>query len=118
MRSLVYLPVCLVLFLLCRTAETSQRSLNCFLKTSNCRINKDRVVDYRVQNAGVCAINAIVLWIKKGKAKCCDPDSEWTKDIMKMVDQKKMSKQNSDPKASPRQNRRKGGKGRKQKKTI
>ncbi|XP_039540907.1 C-C motif chemokine 32b.3 [Pimephales promelas] len=101
MRSLVYLPFCLVLFLLCRTAETSQRSSNCCLKTFNCRINKDRVVDYRVQNAGVCAVSAIVLRIKQSKTKCCNPDSKWTKDIMEVVDQKKMSKQNSDPKVSP-----------------
>ncbi|XP_077100189.1 C-C motif chemokine 32b.3 [Siphateles boraxobius] len=120
MRSLVCLPFCLVLFLLCRTAETSQRSLNCCLKTGNNRISKDRVVDYSVQKAGVCPINAIVLWTKKSKAKCCDPDSEWIKEIMRMVDQKKMSKQNSDPKASPpsQNGRRKKGNGRKQKKTI
>jgi len=56
--------------------------------------------------------------MKKGQTKCCNPDSKWTKDIMEVVDQKKMSQQNSDPKVSPSQNRRKRGKGRKQKKTI
>ncbi|KAK7123568.1 hypothetical protein R3I93_021865 [Phoxinus phoxinus] len=89
--------------------ETSQRSLNCCLKTGSNRVSKNRVVDYRVQTAGVCPINAIVLWIKKGKAKCYEPDSEWIKEIMRMVDQKRMS--------SPSQNGRKR-KGRKQKKTI
>ncbi len=36
-----------------------------------------------------------------GKMKCFDSDLEWIKEIMRTVDQKK---QNSDPKALPRQN--------------
>ncbi|KAK9953171.1 hypothetical protein ABG768_017189 [Culter alburnus] len=119
MRSLVCLPFCLVLILLCRTSETSQRSLNCCLKTGNERIPVNRVVDYAVQTAGLCPINAIVLWTTKGKAKCYEPGSEWIKCVMSKVDQKKMSKETSDPTASPSQNRKqKNGKGCKQKKLI
>ncbi|XP_067291572.1 C-C motif chemokine 32b.3 [Pseudorasbora parva] len=117
MRSLVCLPICLVLFLLCLTAETRLPSPNCCLKTNNCRIPEHKVVGYRVQKAGVCQINAIILWTKRGKGMCCDPDSEWTKNITRMVDLKKLPKQNSDPKASPSQ-KRKNRKGHKQKKKI
>ncbi|XP_016097675.1 C-C motif chemokine 20-like [Sinocyclocheilus grahami] len=97
MRSLVCLSFCLVLFLLCLTAEASHRSSTCCLKTSKDRIHKNRVVSYTVQKAGVCPINAIVLLTIKRKIRCFDPDSEWIKEIM---DQKKMT----DPKALPSQN--------------
>nr|AXF84136.1 chemokine ligand 32b [Ctenopharyngodon idella] len=117
MRSLVCLPFCLVLFLLCCTSEASQRSLNCCLKTGNEKINFNRVVDYADQKAGLCPIDAVVLWTTKGKAKCYEPGSEWIKCIKSKVDQKKMSKQTSDPTASLSQKgKRKNGKACKQKK--
>ncbi|XP_058621941.1 C-C motif chemokine 32b.3 [Onychostoma macrolepis] len=104
MRSLVCLPFCLVLFLLCLTAEASHRSSTCCLRTSKDRIHKNRVLSYTVQRAGVCPINAIVLSTIHGKIRCFDPDSEWIKEIMRMVDQKEQTPQNSDPKALPSQN--------------
>ncbi|XP_043082712.1 C-C motif chemokine 32b.3 [Puntigrus tetrazona] len=103
MRSLVCFLFCMVLFLLCLTAEASQSTPNCCLKTSKGRIPKNRVLDYTVQKAGVCPINAIVLLTKREKMKCFDPDSEWIKEIIRTVEQKKLT-QNSDPKASPSQN--------------
>uniref|UniRef100_A0A673HVU6 Chemokine interleukin-8-like domain-containing protein n=1 Tax=Sinocyclocheilus rhinocerous TaxID=307959 RepID=A0A673HVU6_9TELE len=79
-------------------AETSQRPSACCLQTSKNRISINRVLSYTVQKAGVCPINAIVLLTVGRKIRCFDPDSEWIKAIMRMVDQKKRTKQNSDPK--------------------
>ncbi|XP_048030785.1 C-C motif chemokine 32b.3 [Megalobrama amblycephala] len=116
MRSLVCLPFCLVLFLFCHTSETSQRSLNCCLKTGTDKIPDNRVVDYADQKAGLCPINAVVLWTTRGKAKCYEPGSEWIECIKSKVDQKKMSKQTSDPTAVLSQNKKqKNGKGCKKK---
>uniref|UniRef100_A0A8C1ZEV3 Chemokine interleukin-8-like domain-containing protein n=1 Tax=Cyprinus carpio TaxID=7962 RepID=A0A8C1ZEV3_CYPCA len=104
MRSLVCLAFCLVLFLLCLTAEASHHSSTCCLKTSKGRIQKNKVLSYTVQKAGVCPINAIVLLTVRRKIRCFEPDSEWIKEIIKTVDQKKTTQQNSDPKALPSQN--------------
>ncbi|XP_051538130.1 C-C motif chemokine 20-like [Myxocyprinus asiaticus] len=110
MKPIVCLPVCLVLFLFCITAVTSKPSSNCCLKTSNKRIHKNKVVDYTIQRAGLCPINAIVLLTEKRKARCSDPDSAWIKNIMAMVDQRKMQpNQNSDPKDLQSQNERNTG---------
>ncbi|XP_026057557.1 eotaxin-like [Carassius auratus] len=100
MRSLVCLLFCLVLFLLCLTAEASHLSSTCCLRTSKDRIHKNRVLSYTVQRAGVCPINAIVLLTVGRKIRCFDPDSEWIKKIIRTVDQKKTT----DPKALPSQN--------------
>uniref|UniRef100_A0A8C2GEV6 Chemokine interleukin-8-like domain-containing protein n=1 Tax=Cyprinus carpio TaxID=7962 RepID=A0A8C2GEV6_CYPCA len=87
MRSLVCLAFCLVLFLLCLTAEASHHSSTCCLKTSKGRIQK----------------NKVLLTVRR-KIRCFEPDSEWIKEIIKTVDQKKTTQQNSDPKALPSQN--------------
>ncbi|ROL41521.1 Transposable element Tcb1 transposase [Anabarilius grahami] len=59
------------------------------------------------------------LWTTRGKAKCYEPGSEWIECIKSKVDQKKMSKQTSDPTVAPCQNKKqKNGKGCKQKKLI
>uniref|UniRef100_A0A8C2G704 Chemokine interleukin-8-like domain-containing protein n=3 Tax=Cyprinus carpio TaxID=7962 RepID=A0A8C2G704_CYPCA len=106
MNSLACLPFCLVLFLFCLIAETSQRPSACCLKTSEDRISIKRVLGYTVQEAGVCPINAIVLLTVGRKIRCFDPDLEWIKDIMRMVDQngQKRPKQNSDSRALLSQN--------------
>ncbi|XP_067234853.1 C-C motif chemokine 8-like [Chanodichthys erythropterus] len=90
MRALLCLLFCLVLFLLCRTRETWQRSLNCCLKTGTDKIPVNRVVDYAVQTAGLCPIDAIILLTTRGKVKCYDPGSKRIKYIMRKVDQKKL----------------------------
>ncbi|XP_026093261.1 eotaxin-like [Carassius auratus] len=88
MRSLVCLPFCLVMFLFCLIAETSQQPSTCCLQTSKKRIPMNRVLSYTVQEAGVCHISAIVLFTVRQKIRCIDPDSEWIKDLMRTVDQK------------------------------
>ncbi|KAL1248502.1 hypothetical protein QQF64_021820 [Cirrhinus molitorella] len=87
MRFLFCLPFCLVLFLFCLIAETSQHRSTCCLQARKNRTPLNRVLCYTVQKAGVCPISAIVLLTKGGKAKCVDPDSDWIKDVM---DQKKI----------------------------
>ncbi|NP_001373525.1 C-C motif chemokine 32b.3 precursor [Danio rerio] len=103
MSSTIGFPFCLVLVLLCYNAATSVR-LNCCLRTSKSSIPIKRVVDYRVQQPGICPIEAVILVTVKGKRICCDPNTEWIKKTMRKVDQKKLRKQNSDLKASPNPN--------------
>ncbi|XP_050953928.1 C-C motif chemokine 32b.3 [Labeo rohita] len=111
MRSLDCLPFCLVLFLFCLTAETSQLSSHCCLTTGKEKLPARRVIDYTVQKAGVCPINAIVFLTVRRKIKCADSNSDWVKDVMKKVDQKKaLSSQNA-----KRQKKNNKGKRRRQK---
>ncbi|XP_073686455.1 C-C motif chemokine 32b.3 [Garra rufa] len=111
MRSLACLPFCLGLFLFCLIAETSQLSSHCCLTTGKETISANRVMDYTIQKAGVCPINAIVLLTVRRKIKCVDADADWIKGVMRKVDQKKaMQSQNG-----KRQNKHRRGKGRKQK---
>ncbi|XP_056307077.1 C-C motif chemokine 32b.3 [Danio aesculapii] len=103
MSSTISFPFCLALFLLCFNAATSLR-LNCCLSTSKINIPMKKVVDYTVQKAGICPIDAIILSTVKGKRICCDPNTEWIKKAMRKVDQKKLRQQNSDLKALPNPN--------------
>uniref|UniRef100_A0A671N4S5 Chemokine interleukin-8-like domain-containing protein n=1 Tax=Sinocyclocheilus anshuiensis TaxID=1608454 RepID=A0A671N4S5_9TELE len=86
-------------------AETNQRPSACCLQTSKNRIPINRVLSYTVQKAGVFIVvcykcqDVVILLTVGRKIRCFDPDSEWIKDIMRMVDQKTRTKQNSDPKA-------------------
>ncbi|XP_051542536.1 C-C motif chemokine 20-like [Myxocyprinus asiaticus] len=107
MKPIVCLPFCMALFLFCFTTVTSKPSSNCCLKTSNKRIPKNKVVDYTIQRAGLCHINAIVLLTEKRKARCYDPNSAWIKKVTAMVNRRKMQpNQNSDPKGLQRQKNR------------
>ncbi|XP_065115103.1 C-C motif chemokine 32b.3 [Paramisgurnus dabryanus] len=116
MKPTICLPFCVTLILICLNAVTSQHSSSCCLKTNNNKIHMRRVKDYRIQKAGICPIDAIVLMTVKGKEKCFDPKSDWAKNVMKTVDERK-TRTTQNPKASPDQRQKKNGrKGRKQRK--
>ncbi|XP_036413833.1 uncharacterized protein LOC118798561 [Colossoma macropomum] len=80
---------------------------HCCLKISNARIPAKRFAYYTVYSAGLCPINAVAFWTRKGRKLCYDPDLDWVKNVMKTVG----PRSSSAPAASkPKDNRRKGKK--------
>ncbi|KAG5268712.1 hypothetical protein AALO_G00215590 [Alosa alosa] len=78
------ISICLIL------PAVSSPATNCCLALSSVRLKPSNVKTYHIQQqGGICPINAVVLVTKKSKRICADPDSQWVKDAMRIVNEKK-----------------------------
>ncbi|KAL7840594.1 hypothetical protein AOLI_G00259170 [Acnodon oligacanthus] len=104
--------LCLVFCLYCGTAAASWPP-QCCLKISNTRMSAKRFAFYTVYSAGLCPINAVAFWTRKGRKLCYDPDLDWVKKVMKTVGPRSSSA--PAPSKPKDRSRKRKGKGKKQK---
>ncbi|XP_051772354.1 integumentary mucin C.1-like isoform X2 [Ctenopharyngodon idella] len=80
-------------------SEGQDRPPTCCLKVTNTRIPAENIVSYDIQEStGVCAPRAVRFHTRKNKIICSDPDSDWPKKIMKIVDGRTTAKTSIKPK--------------------
>uniref|UniRef100_A0A673I796 Chemokine interleukin-8-like domain-containing protein n=1 Tax=Sinocyclocheilus rhinocerous TaxID=307959 RepID=A0A673I796_9TELE len=73
------------------------RPRNCCKTVSNTNIPVGNIVDYIIQNTALCSIRAVRFHTKKNKVICSDPDSDWAKNVMKIVDWRTTTKPSPKP---------------------
>ncbi|KAF4117727.1 hypothetical protein G5714_002280 [Onychostoma macrolepis] len=71
------------------------RPVNCCLTVSNTRIAITNIVDYHIQDPGLCPVRAVVFHTIKEKSICSDPDNRWAKKAMAMVESRNQLKKES-----------------------
>ncbi|XP_051772421.1 uncharacterized protein LOC127524644 isoform X8 [Ctenopharyngodon idella] len=82
-----------------RRMTGQDRPPTCCLKVTNTRIPAENIVSYDIQEStGVCAPRAVRFHTRKNKIICSDPDSEWAKKAMKIVDGRTTAKPSIKPK--------------------
>ncbi|MCJ8745700.1 hypothetical protein PDJAM_G00133260 [Pangasius djambal] len=119
--NLFYVLFVCVVSCLCGSEVVSWPSICCLKKKSNKGLPVKNVADCKVQSAGLCPFDAIIIKTRKGRNVCYDPKAEWVikNVVMKGTDScdtKRVKKSPKDKKAGRggKRGKRKGkqGKGR------
>ncbi|XP_039998925.1 eotaxin-like [Xiphias gladius] len=62
---------------------------SCCLRWSKTRVRHIKIMNYTIQPEGICPTTAVVFQTKSGKRLCSDPNSEWAKTAILMVEKAK-----------------------------
>ncbi|XP_067309526.1 uncharacterized protein DDB_G0290587-like [Pseudorasbora parva] len=68
------------------------RPTSCCLTVTDTRVPVENIVDYDMQDTAQCSIRAIRFHTKKNKIICSDPDGNWAKKAMEIVDWRRTRK--------------------------
>ncbi|KAK2900668.1 hypothetical protein Q8A67_008783 [Cirrhinus molitorella] len=66
--------------------ENDGRPVSCCFTVSNTRIPATNIVDYDIQDRVQCFVRAVRFQTKKNKIICSDPNDDWAKKVMAIVD--------------------------------
>uniref|UniRef100_A0A087Y570 Chemokine interleukin-8-like domain-containing protein n=1 Tax=Poecilia formosa TaxID=48698 RepID=A0A087Y570_POEFO len=59
---------------------------------SKTRIHHSKIEKYTIQNGGICPFSAIVFRTEKGKTICSDPNDEWAKHVLRLLEKRRTLK--------------------------
>ncbi|XP_016349802.1 LOW QUALITY PROTEIN: eotaxin-like [Sinocyclocheilus anshuiensis] len=68
------------------------RPVPCCLTVSRTNIRAEYIVRYTMQDQPLCPIRAVRFHTKKNKVICSDPNNNWAKNAMRIVDGRKKTK--------------------------
>ncbi|KAF6727609.1 Lymphotactin [Oryzias melastigma] len=58
-------------------------------KPTDTKVHKTKIVSYTIQEESICNVRVVMFLTVKGKTICADPNSSWTKEVMRTLDEKK-----------------------------
>ncbi|RVE61882.1 hypothetical protein OJAV_G00173630 [Oryzias javanicus] len=63
------------------------------IRPTNTKVAKTKIVSYTIQEESICNVRVIMFLTVKGKTICADPNSNWTKEVMRTLDEKEAMKE-------------------------
>uniref|UniRef100_A0A3B3CIP3 Chemokine interleukin-8-like domain-containing protein n=1 Tax=Oryzias melastigma TaxID=30732 RepID=A0A3B3CIP3_ORYME len=59
------------------------------LKPTDTKVNKTKIVSCTIQEESICNVRVVMFLTVKGKTICADPNSSWTKEVIRTLEEKK-----------------------------
>ncbi|RVE61868.1 hypothetical protein OJAV_G00173610 [Oryzias javanicus] len=63
------------------------------IRPTKTTVPKTKIVSYTIQEESICNVRVIMFLKVNGKTICADPNSNWTKEVMRTLDEKEAMKE-------------------------